>query len=186
MKRIKLVKLIFLLIIISGNSFANGEISFRKQKEKVLREQQEQRENEKEATKTAVKKTTVSRERNIRQAILDTAYTQMGVPYVYGANGNGAYDCSSYVQFVYKKALNVNLPRVSYQQAEAGKKVPVSQLKAGDLVVFDTLGKNRISHVGIYIGNNQFVHASSGYKKVVISQLEGFYAEKFRFGVKII
>ena len=110
----------------------------------------------------------------------------MGTPYIYGANGNGAYDCSSYVQFVYKKSINVNLPRVSYQQAESGKKVKVNQLKAGDLVAFDTLNRGRISHIGIYIGDNQFIHASSGYKKVVVSQLEGYYADKFKYGVKIL
>ena len=80
----------------------------------------------------------------------------------------------------------MDLPRVSYQQAQAGKKATVRQLKAGDLVVFDTLGKNRISHVGIYIGDNQFVHASSGSKKVIISELEGYYAQKFEYGVKIL
>ena len=178
-------KLFLFFIVLSFNLFENGEISFRNQREKVLKEQQEQTQNTKQE-KISTKKKPTNRETLIRQAILETAFSKIDTPYIYGSNGNGAYDCSSYVQFVYKKSINVNLPRVSYQQAESGKKVSVNQLKAGDLVAFDTLGKNRISHIGIYIGNNQFIHASSGYKKVVVSQLEGYYAEKFKYGVKII
>ena len=182
MKKIKIV-IIFLLLSLS--LFSSGEISFRKQREKVLKEQQEEEKGEVKQLKKE-KTVTKNKEKSVRQAILETAFSKMGTPYIYGANGNGAYDCSSYVQFVYKKSINLNLPRVSYQQAESGRKVGVNQLKAGDLVAFDTLGKNRISHIGIYIGNNQFIHASSGYKKVVVSQLEGYYAEKFKYGVKIL
>ena len=178
-------KLFLFFIVLSFNLFANGEISFRKQREKVLKEQQEQTQNTKQE-KIPTKIKPANREKLIRPAILETAFSKIDTPYIYGSNGNGAYDCSSYVQFVYKKSINVNLPRVSYQQAESGKKVSVNQLKAGDLVAFDTLGKNRISHIGIYIGNNQFIHASSGYKKVVVSQLEGYYAQKFKYGVKIL
>ena len=182
MKKIKIV-IVFLLLSLS--LFSNGEISFRKQREKVLKEQQEEDQREIKQVKKE-KLTTTNKEKSIRQAVLETAFSKMGTPYIYGANGNGAYDCSSYVQFVYKKSINLNLPRVSYQQAESGKKVKVSQLKAGDLVAFDTLNKGRISHIGIYIGDNQFIHASSGYKKVVVSQLEGYYAQKFKYGVKIL
>lgn len=181
----KKISLFIIFTILSMSLSASGEISFAKQKDKVLREQQEQPE-ERQTENISRKKTTTSKERAVRRAVLDTAFSKMGTPYIYGANGNGAYDCSSYVQYVYKKSLNVNLPRVSYQQAEAGRKVSIKQLKAGDLVVFDTLNKGRISHIGIYLGNNQFIHASSGYKKVVISELEGYYAQKFRYGVKII
>lgn len=181
----KKIKLIAIFLILSLNLFASGEISFAKQKERVLREQQE-RQTDKKTEDISRKKTGTNEERTVRRAVLDTAFSKMGTPYIYGASGNGAYDCSSYVQYVYKKSLNINLPRVSYQQAEAGQKVSKKQLKAGDLVVFDTLNKGRISHVGIFLGNNQFIHASSGYKKVVISELEGYYAEKFKYGVKIL
>lgn len=113
-----------IFIIFSMSLSASGEISFRKQKERVLREQQEQQADNKKTEDTSRKKTGTSavtnKERSVRRAVLDTAFSQMGVKYIYGANGNGAYDCSSYVQYVYKKSLNINLPRVSYQQAEAG------------------------------------------------------------------
>lgn len=180
----KKIKILFLLLIFSSVIIASGEISFKKQKEKILQEEQE-RENS--PVKTIPKRKTASnKEKLMRQAILDTAFSQMGIKYIYGANGNGAYDCSSFVQYVYKKSLSINLPRVSNDQANTGQKVSMKQLKAGDLVAFDTLNKGRISHIGIYIGNNEFIHASSGYKKVVISELKGYYSQKFEYGVKIL
>ena len=182
----KRIKILFFILIFSSTLFAKGEISFKRQKEKVLQEQQEEAQKVNTTAKTTTRKTTSNKEKAMRRAILDVAFSKLGTPYIYGANGNGAFDCSSYVQYVYKKSLNMDLPRVSYQQAQAGKKATVRQLKAGDLVVFDTLGKNRISHIGIYIGDNQFVHASSGSKKVIISELEGYYAQKFEYGVKIL
>ena len=182
---------IFILIIFSVNSFSYGEISFKKQREKEVKEAEERKTqtlesnsaDEKVVTKNTAK---TGKERYYRKAILDTAFTQMGVPYIYGANGGGAYDCSSFVQYVYKKSLNITLPRVSYEQASFGQKASIKQLRAGDLVAFDSLNKGRISHIGIYIGNNQFIHASSGYKKVVVSELDGYYAKKFKCGVKIL
>ena len=181
----KKIKIVTIFLILSSGIFASGEISFRKQREKELKEEQAQEQNIKQESVTKKVKPS-SKEKLIRQEILNTAFSQMGVKYIYGANGNGAYDCSSYVQYVYKKSLRIDLPRVSAQQAESGRKVKINQLKAGDLVTFDTLKKGYTSHIGIYIGNNEFIHASSGYKKVVVSKLEGYYAEKFLFGVKII
>ncbi|MDR2878608.1 MAG: C40 family peptidase [Fusobacteriales bacterium] len=183
----KKIKIIFFVLLFSTSVFSKGEISFRRQKEKILQEQQEEAQKVSTTVKISTRKTISNKEKAMRRAILDVAFSKLGTPYIYGASGNnGAFDCSSYVQYVYKKSLNVDLPRVSYQQAQAGKKATVRQLKAGDLIVFDTLGKNRISHIGIYIGDNQFVHASSGYKKVVISELSGYYAKKFEYGVKIL
>ena len=59
-------------------------------------------------------------------------------------------------------------------------------IKKGDLLFFETLEKGRISHVGIYIGNRQFIHASSKSKKVTVSDFSGFYQEKFRWAVSVI
>ena len=115
----KKIKIIIVFLLLSLSLFSSGEISFRKQREKVLKEQQEEDKGEKKQIKKE-KITTTNKEKSIRQAVLATACSKMGTPYIYGANGNGAYDCSSYVQFVYKKSINVNLPRVSYQQAESG------------------------------------------------------------------
>lgn len=115
--------------------------------------------------------------------IVKTAKQYLGKPYVWGANGPNSFDCSGYTRFVYGK-FGVQLPRVSRDQANAGQWVNRSDLKVGDLVFFDTTGAidNRITHVGIYIGNNEFIHASSSRtgKYVRISSMaEGFYYSRY-------
>ena len=73
------------------------------------------------------------------------------------------------------------MPRVSKDQGNYGTTVSKSNLKIGDLVFFDTNGENdkNISHVGIYIGSNQFIHASSSKEKVVISEFSNYYNNAF-------
>jgi N-acetylmuramoyl-L-alanine amidase len=101
---------------------------------------------------------------------------------VYGGSSPSGFDCSGYVQYVFKQ-FGINLERVAADQAGQGTKVSKANLKPGDVVFFDTNGKNNyINHVGIYIGNGNFIHASSGSskRKVVISDLsEGFYADAY-------
>ena len=76
-----------------------------------------------------------------------------------GAIGNGAFDCSGFTKYVFKK-MGVSLARQSKSQFKQGTSVAKSQLKAGDLVFFNTLGKG-VSHVGVYLGAGSFAHASS-------------------------
>jgi len=127
---------------------------------------------------------TVSRSAN-RTAlkIVSEGKKLLGIPYRYGSSGPKSFDCSGFTSYVFKKA-GIELPRTSKTQATVGKKVSKSDLQAGDLVFFDTSGKYNgvITHVGIYIGGGQFIHASSGRnaKKVVISDINtGYYNEKF-------
>ncbi|MER7773764.1 NlpC/P60 family protein [Streptomyces sp. NPDC096191] len=82
------------------------------------------------------------------------ARAQIGKPYVWGATGPGSYDCSGLTQAAWK-AAGVTLPRVTYDQANAGTTVPVSQALPGDLVFF----YDDLSHVGLYIGNGMMIHA---------------------------
>ena len=86
------------------------------------------------------------------------ASRQVGVPYRYGGNSPSGFDCSGLVQYVYGK-LGVNLPRKSREMAGVGQLVPVHALLPGDLVFF-RVNKRRVSHVGIYVGNDKFVHAT--------------------------
>ncbi|MGE3286466.1 MAG: C40 family peptidase [Pseudonocardia sp.] len=96
------------------------------------------------------------------------AMSKIGKPYRYGASGPNAFDCSGLVQWTYKQ-LGVSLPRTSRAMAGVGKPVAKSDLRPGDLVFF----YKPISHVAIYIGNGNIVHASTSGKPVKISKLAG-------------
>ncbi|KIM07514.1 MAG: hypothetical protein KU28_06095 [Sulfurovum sp. PC08-66] len=94
-------------------------------------------------------------------------------PYVWAEEGPHAFDCSGLTYNVYGK-MGVNLPRVARDQAKVGKTVEPAELAYGDLIFFGSKNKrNRyISHVGIYIGNGWFAHASSGARKVIYTDLK--------------
>ncbi|MEV6756026.1 NlpC/P60 family protein [Streptomyces sp. NPDC051214] len=87
-------------------------------------------------------------------AAVSYAYKALGSPYVWGATGPDAFDCSGLTQAAYRSA-GVGLPRTTYAQIAAGERVPRSQLQPGDLVFF----YQGISHVGLYVGNGQMIHA---------------------------
>lgn len=105
----------------------------------------------------------------------------VGTPYKWGGSTTATgFDCSGMIQFVYKNALNVNLPRTARDMAAASRKIPDSRLKAGDLVFFNTGGAHRYSHVGLYIGNGEFIHAPSSGKTIKTEKLSTpFYAKNY-------
>lgn len=109
--------------------------------------------------------------------ILDTAFACTGTPYVYGGTSRGGFDCSGFVGYVFAKN-GVKLPRTSLEQSSRGTAVSRGNLQSGDLVFFRTRG-SRVSHVGIYIGNNKFIHASSGGGRVRTDSLTGYYAQRY-------
>ncbi len=106
--------------------------------------------------------------------IVRTALGYRGTPYRFGARGRGAFDCSGFTSYLFQKA-GAPLPRTAAQQYRRGKAVSKSKLQAGDLVFFKNTYKRGVSHVGIYIGEGRFVHASSG-RGVRVDSLSGrFY-----------
>ena len=106
--------------------------------------------------------------------VVEVALAQVGKPYIWAsANPNIGFDCSGLVYYVYKQ-VGISLNRTSYTQINNGVSVDSKDLRKGDLVFFNN-GGGRISHVGIYIGNNQFVHASSPGTGVIVSKLFGSY-----------
>lgn len=109
--------------------------------------------------------------------VISLAKSLLGKPYVWGAQGPSSFDCSGFTYYVFKNAANVTIPRVSKDQSKYGTYVSKSNLKVGDLIFFDTSGSNdgNVSHVGIYLGNNEFIHASSSKGEVVISQMSSYY-----------
>ena len=117
--------------------------------------------------------------------MINYAKRYLGVDYNYGRSSSSGFDCSGFTMFVYRN-VDVDLPHSAAGQANLGLAVEKSQLKAGDLVFFETV-RSGISHVGIYIGNNHFIHASSGVGHVTISSLsEDYYAPRFRGATRIL
>lgn len=90
--------------------------------------------------------------------IIATAEKYLGTPYVFGANGPASFDCSGFTRFVYAEH-NISIPRTSVSQSTAGTLVSTADMQKGDLLIFVDTYKAGISHVGIYIGDNQFIHA---------------------------
>ncbi|MGL5755849.1 MAG: C40 family peptidase [Paraclostridium sp.] len=106
--------------------------------------------------------------------------SKVGNEYVWGATGPETFDCSGLVQYVYKNALGKNIPRTSYEQSKFGQSVDKQNLQVGDLVFFDTMGKGRVSHVGMYVGNNEFVHAANENDGIKKSKLTGYYSTHYK------
>lgn len=104
---------------------------------------------------------------NKREAIVNLAMKQLNKPYLWGATGPNSFDCSGFVYYVYKNAMNMNLPRKSDAQGSTGKSIRKSELKPGDIVYW----KYPQGHVGIYIGNNKVIHASQPGDYVKISTI---------------
>ncbi|GAB4434106.1 MAG: C40 family peptidase [bacterium] len=105
----------------------------------------------------------------------------LGTDYKYGGNTVSAIDCSAFVKTVFKE-VNINLPRTSREQFTLGVDVALEELKEGDLLFFAK--KKRISHVGIYIGNDMFVHAARRGKGVIVTKLDSPYVKKHFVGAK--
>jgi cell wall-associated NlpC family hydrolase len=112
--------------------------------------------------------------------IVRTAYAYRGTPYRYGGAGRGGFDCSGFTSYLYSHK-GVSLPHSARGQFAHGQKVGRSEMKPGDLVFFHTVTSG-ISHVGMYVGNGRFVHASSRRSGGVrVDSLEsGYYKGAFR------
>lgn len=109
----------------------------------------------------------------------------LGIRYRFGGDSPSGFDCSGFVRFMFNKELDVNLPRSSREMSTMGMRVDRSELRPGDLVFF-TNGKNRINHVGIFIGNDTFVHSSLS-KGITRDTLnESYYSKRFATGVRIL
>ena len=104
-----------------------------------------------------------------------------GTQYCFGGSTDSCIDCSSFTQVILRDVYNVKIPRNAQQQFDACTKIEVENLKEGDLVFFNTVSASMIiTHVGVYVCNNKFVHASTS-KGVTINDLsEKYFAKAFR------
>ncbi len=119
------------------------------------------------------------------RTVLARAVSLLGRPYVYGGSGPGAFDCSGFTSYVFREA-GINLPHNAAAQARLGIRVSREELSPGDLVFFSYYGSGDIDHVGIYVGQDQFIHSSSK-KGVVYSSLnESYYAANYRGATRIL
>lgn len=121
-----------------------------------------------------------------QEAMLMEIIKYLNTPYKYGGNSINGIDCSAFTQSVYRNALEVELNRSARQQYQQGEIIPnLEDLKFGDLVFFNTRRRVRPGHVGIYIGDNLFAHASSK-NGVTISSLDHTYYSKRFMGARRI
>jgi cell wall-associated NlpC family hydrolase len=114
------------------------------------------------------------------QEILINALSLTGIKYKYGGSSpETGFDCSGFVRYVFQQAADLTLPHGARALSRLGQSVPADQLRPGDLVFFNTL-RSAFSHVGIYLGDNRFIHApSSGGAIHVVSMDDAYWAKRF-------
>lgn len=118
-----------------------------------------------------------SRVDGVAQAVVDTATSQLGSPYRYGGTGPNAFDCSGLVYYSYR-AAGVEVPRTSLLQYREATPIGIDEARPGDLLFFRY--RRKVSHVGIYLGDERFVHAPSTGGSVSIESLQqAHYRERF-------
>jgi cell wall-associated NlpC family hydrolase len=117
----------------------------------------------------------------LREKLLAIALEQRGVPYHYGGGSRKGFDCSGLVQYSFAQ-IGLNVPRNSYDQYRYSTPVYISRIQAGDLLFFRT-DNSFVTHVGIYIGDNLFVHAPGKGKYVTTERLDESYYQKRLVGV---
>ncbi len=125
----------------------------------------------------------VSSSSGIRQEVLDYAKTFLGVKYVYGGSSPKGFDCSGFTKYVFAH-FNISLQRTSSAQYSTSvTKISKSELQVGDLVFFGSPGSpNKVGHVGIYAGNNTFIHSSSPGDVVKIDTMDSGYYNTYYIG----
>ena len=113
------------------------------------------------------------------QRLVSEARKWLGVPYSYGGNSRKGVDCSGMVVAVYRDAASLKLPRSSADQHRYCRDISRKDLEAGDLVFFKGSSKGKVSHVGIYIGDNKMIHASSSRGVIVSDLAEKYYISHY-------
>jgi cell wall-associated NlpC family hydrolase len=111
--------------------------------------------------------------------LLESVDEWFGVRYSRGGNTKKGVDCSGFSVAVYAAVYGITLPRVSREQYRISRKISTTELQEGDLVFFDTRGRGSVSHVGIYLGNNKFIHASVSKGVMVNDLFQSYYLHRY-------
>ncbi|MPS49316.1 MAG: NlpC/P60 family protein [Methylobacillus sp.] len=119
--------------------------------------------------------------------VLLHALSLTGIKYTYGGKSpETGFDCSGFVRYVFQQSTSMTLPHGAKAISQLGQPVPQEQLQPGDLVFFNTL-RSAFSHVGIYLGNQKFIHApSSGGGVQVVDMSENYWAKRFNGARRIV
>ena len=119
------------------------------------------------------------------QKMMDLILAWMGTPYEYGGETRSGTDCSGFTMQMFKQSAGLSLPRTTEEQVKRGTPVDREQLKFGDLLFFNTTGQNP-SHVGIYIGDDMFAHASVSFGVTLSSMYSSYYKKRYTEARRII
>ena len=110
----------------------------------------------------------------VAEKVASDAHNYIGSRYVYGTSGPNTFDCSGFTSYLYKQ-YGVSLPRTSTSQGTVGRYVDKNSLIEGDIVCFSNRSDRKINHVGIYVGDGNFIHASTSGRGVVMDSLYSNY-----------
>jgi cell wall-associated NlpC family hydrolase len=116
--------------------------------------------------------------------LIQDALAARGTRYRWGGTSRGGFDCSGFTRYLMARNLGLNLPHSAHAQAHYGQKVALGELREGDLVFFRTYRRG-ISHVGVYIGDNRFIHAPHTGRSVEVETLTGYYRRRFVTGRRL-
>ena len=114
-----------------------------------------------------------------REEILLQVIKYLETPYKYGGNTENGIDCSGFTLQVFEKSTGIKLPRSAREQFAMGEKVEREDLSFGDLVFFNTRRRSNPGHVGIYIGDDQFIHSSTSLGVTISSLKEAYYKKRY-------
>ncbi len=125
-----------------------------------------------------------NRSKSIVRNILRAAYSVIGTPYVFGGTSPYGFDCSGFTQYAFARA-GIHLPRMADGQFYFGKRISMGQLRSGDLVFYTTYEPGA-SHVGIYVGNGNFIHAGSSTGVTVSSAFTGYWGARYYGACRVL
>ncbi|AZK62500.1 bifunctional murein DD-endopeptidase/murein LD-carboxypeptidase [Pectobacterium versatile] len=121
---------------------------------------------------------------DIKSKLLSQYASWKGVRYRLGGDSRRGIDCSAFVQRTFREQFGMDLPRSTYEQQEMGKQIQRSKLRVGDLVLFRAGSTGR--HVGIYLGNDQFVHASTSSGVIISKMTEDYWNKRYQEGRRVL